>query len=310
MKTIIFGDCNNDLATFSKKFSAEFVDMSNVESAIVGNANYYVSIGDISVITAIELADSAERLIIQPKLQWSNVELLKTTVYVCNFFNHIKPVENLNFYSGLEFRYHDIVPDNSNPSLYLFGASVTFGKGLKDRNSRMGVLLSKKRNLVLVDHSKPGSGLRRAFEQLISCNPKPDDLVVLSLNDSLRLRLIEDGRVVDSTLHLCSKEMILSTSEEQMFYNQISYLDAFVKHCRALKLKLVFYSDQEYGPTFLDCLLHYSKYPEWCLKTSHIVTQPVDLGTDMRHPGTVTHMAMCNYLDSHIARLYENSTVW
>jgi hypothetical protein len=309
MKTVIFGDCHDDLTTLGNKFNANRVDMSNIESAINNNSNYYVSIADISVGTAIDLASSASRLIIQPKLQWTSVELMKSTVYVCNFFNHTTPVENLDFYSELKFQYHNVVPDDPNPSLYLFGGSITFGKWLDDRNSRFGVLLSKKRNMVLVDHSKSGAGLRRSFEQLISCNPKPNDLVVLDLTDPLRLRLIEDGKIVDSTLHKCSKEMIMATSEEQLFYDQISYLDAFVKHCKALKLRLVFYSDQEYGPTFLDCFLHYSKHPEWCLKTSHIVTSPLDLCKDMLHPGPATHMAMCEYLDSHITHLYENRTV-
>lgn len=303
-KIIIFCDTTDSVSTLREQYHACQLFKSNLKYANTFENNYCVSLGDIDLIQAIDLVKDASRIIIQPNKQWSSIELLKSTVYFCKYLSHIMPVENLEFYSYLDFNYQDHKDELSytNKKLYLFGGSNVAGAGLINKDERFGKLLSSELKLDLIDHSKPGAGLRRSFEQLLTCNPSSQDIIILDATAPDKLRLNNNKIINDVPLKDCSKHMVLSTTDDQLFYNQISYLDAFVKICNLLKVRMVFYSQQPEEPLSADYLIHYSKYSNWCLKTSIQVGNPIDLGLDKIHPGPKTHAKMAELLSDHLNR--------
>jgi len=306
-KTIIFGDTSYDLVEFSEAYDASPLDQNKIDIAVNDSLNYYTSIGDITMDQALALADSAQRIIIQPKQNWSDINLLKTTIYLCRSFSHINSIENLDFYSNLDFTYTDTIEDTNTASLYLFGGSTVAGTGLDTPDSRFGVLISKKRNLKLIDHSKPDTGLRRAFEQLVSCSPKPGDIIILDTVIPTRIRISNENKIIDTKLHNCDKSTVLHHSDEQLFYNHISYLDAFVKLADSMKTKFVFYSLQDITKLD-DYYLHYSRHQGWCFKTTNLIKKLHD-SADTLHPGPGTHAQMAELLDLRIQQIYENPII-
>jgi hypothetical protein len=306
-KTIIFGDTSYDLVEFSKDYNALSLDPNKIDIAVNDSLNYYTSIGDITIDQALALADSAQRIIIQLKQNWSDINLLKTTIYLCRSFSHIKLIENLDFYFNLDFTYNNTIEESDTASLYLFGGSTVAGTGLDNPDSRFGVLISKKRNLKLIDHSTPDTSLRRAFEQLLSCSPKPGDVIILDTVIPTRIRICNGNKVIDTKLHNCDKPTVLHHTEEQLFYNHISYLDAFVKLANSMKTKFVFYSLQDITKLD-DYYLHYSRHQGWCFKTTNLIKKLHD-SADNIHPGPKTHAQMAELLDLRIQQLYENSTI-
>jgi hypothetical protein len=303
-KTIIFGDVSDDLIKFSEEYNASPIDQNKIDIAITDSLNYYTSIRYITTDQALALADSAQRIIIQPKENWTDLSLLKTTLYLCRNFSWIKPIKNLNFYANLDFTYNKIKEESDSASLYLFGGSLVAGLGLNDTDLRFGVLLSKKRKLKLIDHSRPGTGLRRAFEQLLSCSPKPGDVIILDTVLPSRIRICNKNKIIDLMLHECDKPTVLHHTDEQLFYNHVSYLDAFVKLANSMKTKFVFYSWQ-HDDNLEDYYLHYSNHQSWCVKTTNLINKKIDI-LDNQHPGPKTHAQMAELLDLRIQQLYEN----
>jgi len=303
-KIIIFCDINDSVSTLREQYHACQLFKSNLKYANTLENNYCVSLGDIDLIQAIDLVKDTSRIIIQPNKQWSSIELLKTTVYFCKYLSHVMPVENLEFYSYLDFNYQDYKDEVSytNKKLYLFGGSTVAGVGLINKDERFGKLLSSKLKLDLIDHSRPGAGLRRSFEQLLTCNPSSQDIIILDATSPDRLRLNNNKIINDVSLKDCSKHMVVSTTDDQLFYNQISYLNAFVKICNLLKVRMIFYNSQPEEPLLADYLLCYSKYPNWCLKTSIQINNPIDLGLDNIHPGPKTHAKMAEVLSEQLNR--------
>lgn len=306
-KTIIFGDASDDLIKFSKEYNALPIDQNKIDIAVTDSLNYYTSIRYITIDQAVALADAAQRIIIQPKENWSDIKLLKTTIYLCRNFSCFKLIKNLNFYVNLDFTYNKIKEESDLTSLYLFGGSLVAGLGLDDSDCRFGALLSKKRKLKLIDHSKPGTGLRRAFEQLLSCSPKPGDIIILDTVVPSRIRICNNNKISDLMLHECDKSTVLHYSDEQLFYNHVSYLDAFVKLANSMKTKLVFYSWQ-HDNNLEDYYLHYSRHQSWCIKTTNLIRKNLDI-LDNQHPGPKTHALMAELLDLRIQQLYENPII-
>jgi len=311
-KTIIFGDTSDDLCDFNKDLHTQMINKSNLEIAKQDQRNYCISIGDVNIAQAVEVAQFFDRVIVQtkPVAYWTSIELLKTTIYVCRYLKHSVEVENLDYYKLDELIYQDAVPDCNEPSLYLFGGSIVAGDHLKNRSDRFGELLSQKRNLKIVDHAKISTGLRRSFEQLISSNPKPNDVVILDTTIPTRLRIAKHNQVQDLLLHDCSRDIVMSFTDEQIFYNHVSYINAFVRYTRLLKVKFVFYSNQYYDPMHMDYMLNYSQHPEWCLKTSMAADVPVDFCKDNQHPGPIAHSIIAQLLNQKIIELYETSNIW
>lgn len=300
-KTIIVGDITEDLAEFAKAYSTVHVDRNNIATALICDKNYHVSLGDLESTEFIDLLNTADQIIIQPKTKWSNQNLLLSTLYICRSYSHRVLVQNLDRFP-LTFSYVETYPAKPGCNLWLFGGSLIEGRGLSypDKES-VGYHLG---NMLGVDNiintSQCGCGLRRSLEILVNSDVQSGDYVVLDTTTLGRLRLYQDGNVLDLHLSKCDKNLVLAVSEDQLFYDFVSSLDNFVKLCLLFKAKLVFFSWQPYTTKILDCYNHLSQYPNWSLLATQLLTAPPDIGNDQQHPGPVTHAKLAKVLYQHL----------
>jgi hypothetical protein len=301
-KTIVVGDTTPDLADFAKLYNTTHVDKTNIKTALTCNNNYHVSLGDVELIEFINLLDTADQIVLQSKNKWSNETLLLSTLYVCRSYSHCITVKNIDAYPG-PFSYVKNYSTTTACNLWLFGGSLVAGKGLHspDKESfgyHLGNMLGVDQ---VINTAQRGCGLRRSLEILVNSDIHPGDYVVLDPTTLGRLRLYQDGNVVDLHLSKCEKTLVLALTEDQLYYDFISGLDTFVKICNLAQVKLVFFSWQPYTTKILDCYNYFSQHPSWSLPATYLLTDPLDIGSEPSYPGPETHIKLAKILYQHLS---------
>ena len=297
---LVIGDTSEQLATWTvNKFgSGQLADNSNYK--LLDDKVYFTGLGDLTTDQIKTVALSASEVYFVDTLPWADQEAYLSTLVLCNHINHFVTVKNLNIN---QFRYINAVTcDRPVPVLWAFGGSVVAGVGLDNPDSdSVATKLAGLLGVDLINCSEPGTGMRRSFECLIHSNIRRDDYVLLDVAPLGRLRFNVDNKVQDVLQKNLDKLTLLSITDDQLFYDYVSYLDAFVKFCQVAGVKLIFYGIAPQDSLFHKCKLHFSQYKEFMLGGF----PDIDIGTDGFHPGVKSHKIMSDNLFSYFKKLYD-----
>ena len=305
-KIVVVGDTHKSLEhlALSRFGSTTMVDCHNIDQAIHSmDQIYHVSLGDVPIEKFIALLKTAHLIVFQPQHAWSTSNadsyLFYQSASICRSLGHFCTVENLPDWN---FVYTKTAPRPNQPVLWAFGGSYIAGVGLTDQKKNFVNLLSEKLDVGAVNCGVGGTGMRRAFEELAHTDIQKGDYVVLDPTHPGRPRVCKGTRVMDLPLEYLDKNLVLSMNDDQMFYDFVSLLDAFVKMCHYAGARLVFFCNLPYNEnTTHRVMMHVSQYREFCLTEGFNID--VSIGSS-NHPGPLSHKKLADYLFEHFARLY------
>ena len=284
LKRVIVGDTTPDLAELGSEHGAQAVYAHNIEQAKHHAGCYFVSLGDVKLRDLLDLLDSADEIVLQNKPDWSTPELEILSRAAVQYHSHRVP-------AVLEvqepWRYVEHYERNSQQVLWAFGGSTVQGRGLDwpEQDCFAAQICSMSGQHTLVNTARDGTGLRRSVEALMHADVQQQDLVILDAVVPQRLRVNRDGCIHDLFLADSGREWVAVMTDDQAFYDHVSYLDIFVRHCRAIGCRLVFFNHQHQDSMWFRCIERFSEYPEWCW------LEEIDFGNDGHHPGLNTHRA-------------------
>ena len=196
----------------------------------------------------------------------------------------------------------DITTREDKPTLWIFGCSHSFGIGLKKDEKNYGTLLSEKLNMPLKLVARPGTSTHFSLRHLVNANLNENDIVVWQITTAERFSYKEQNIVSERFLSLRPKQKFIDFfTDEQLYFQQLSFLNIGINYLRATKVKFVITSIISKHLPADDLLNEYTKYPEYC----HTPNYEVDKGTDNLHSGPLSHQNLSNSLHNHIQYIYE-----
>ena len=197
----------------------------------------------------------------------------------------------------------DITTREDKPTLWVFGCSHSFGMGLRKDEKNYGTLLSEKLNMLLKLVARSGTSTHFSLRHLVNANLNEHDIVVWQLTNPGRFSYKEQNIVSEVLLTARPKPKFIEFfTDEQMHFQQLSFLNIGVNYLRARKVKFVITSNDGNLATNSDPLINeYIKYPEYCYTPNY----EIDKGTDNLHSGPLSHQNISNSLYNHIQYIYE-----
>ena len=247
---------------------------------------YHTSIGDLAATELVSLIDRFDEIeFVSAKFQ-ENDSITKETVLFLNYVRSRKPVRNFNDTNCITFTDHPAIDSREQlPTLWVFGCSRSYGTGLLDSEETYGAILARELDMPLKLVARPASSTQWSFRHLLTANLRVGDLVIWQLSDAGRISYFNGKHTNDIGLARTDDAHILEVfTDEQIFFNHLSCLNAGVKYLRLLGVNFMFIS-----PGANNTLTYeYLKYPEYY----HNDTFLVDLGTDQLHPGPLSHKSL------------------
>lgn len=208
-----------------------------------------------------------------------------------------------NLFSTATFTDLDITTREDKPTLWVFGCSHSFGIGLRKDEKNYGTLLSEKLNIPLKLVARSGTSTHFSLRHLVNANINEHDIVVWQLTNAGRFSYKEQNIVAEILLSSRPKQKFIDFfTDDQMYFQQLSFLNIGVNYLRARKVKFVITSNDSNFSTNSNTLIdEYIKYPEYCYTPNF----QIDKGTDNLHAGPVSHQNISNFLYNHIQYIYE-----
>jgi hypothetical protein len=196
----------------------------------------------------------------------------------------------------------DITTREDKPTLWVFGCSHSFGIGLRKDEKNYGTLLSEKLNMPLKLVARSGTSTHFSLRHLINANLNANDIVVWQLTTAERFSYKVQNIVAEIMLSVKPKSKFIEFfTDDQINFQQLSFLNIGVNYLRAKKVKFVITSIVSNNNYALSLINEYNKYPEYC----HTSNAEIDKGTDNVHFGPLSHQNISNSLYNHIQYIYE-----
>lgn len=257
---------------------------SNVEQYLNTPGQYHTSLGDITVRNLLKIADRRCNFIFINDGFDNNLLLLEKTKI---FLNSIYDTHNVIGYvrPGPMTFAEQSVPTPTEPNIWVFGCSLSAGVGV-DKNELYSTQLGQSVGLPVTTVAKIGSSTRWSLRQLLNADLQAGDIVIWQLTTIERFTVkILNTWPKEVMLKDQSREIILSTTDEQLWFDQISLVEYGVKYLRSIGIKFYMVSLDSKSPVLDRCLEQYTRYPEYC----YVPDWQVDIGTDGLHPGPNSH---------------------
>lgn len=198
----------------------------------------------------------------------------------------------------------DITTREEKPTLWVFGCSYSFGIGLKKDEKTYGTLLSERLNIPLKLVARSGSSTHFSLRHLMNANINEYDTVVWQITNAERFSYKQEDIVAEVMLNSRPKQKFIEFfTDEQIYFQQLAFLNMGINYLRAKKVKFVITSnDSRLTNGSANSLMdEYVKYPEYCYTPNF----QIDNGTDNLHAGPVSHQNVSNSLYNHIQYLYD-----
>lgn len=315
MSRIYVGDNGEYLAIIAKEFDTLATLLEKDNHTVVSNNTYYTSLADLGTPELFkDVLRSADTIVYcPPPNEWSDA----------NVPNPLKREHTMQFYTertcltlsgfkevfGLE---HILEPNDidtilglqdyrktEEPQLWVVGDSITYGLGVR-RNERYGELLSSMLDLPATIIGLPAAGIEWASDQILRSDLRKGDTLVWGLTDSHRRLFMDDE---SNIIHVTAGHYTRNPSFQEVLdidnllhfkdnaFHCIQHVYKVINFCNKVGVKLVLAGilvEDDLIAYFsrLDNYYHfngvYNRFNKHTLPF-------LDLGTDDRHPGPITH---------------------
>jgi len=266
--------------------------LTRCDSELTHN-KYHTSLGDMTSQEICSIVDQFDLISFVEDGFNKSSTIYKETLLLLNFLQHRHTVVNFTKDNVINFINADEITQRpTSPVLWVFGCSHSHGEGLDSFEQCYSSILSKELNLPLKSITKSGSSLGWSFRHMMQANIQPDDLVIWQLTTPERFTKATNftGEYKEILLKNASMEEVLFWSDLQLFYNHINYLNIGLKFLRNLKVKSIITSLDNISNLYYQCLMEYTKHPEYC----YLPGYNVDIGNDNIHFGPLSHQNLAN----------------
>ena len=257
--------------------------------------HFHTSLGDISAGNLFKIANKDCTIIFVNEGIEQELELFNKTKIFLNSIYDSHQVTGYVRPSPCTFAEESVLRPTE-PTLWVFGCSLSAGVGVNScevYSSKLGDALG----LPVTSVAKAGSSTRWSLRQLLHSDLQPDDVVVWQLTTIGRFTVKHvDTWPTEVMLKNQSREIILSTTDEQLWFDQISLLEYGVLYLRAKRIRFYIISLDSTSTVFNQCLEQYTRYSEYC----YAPDWQVDLGNDQLHPGPKSHHCLFENLHKKI----------
>jgi hypothetical protein len=238
---------------------------------------YHTSLGDLTPQQIYSVAKQFDTISFVDQQFNKNSTIYKETLVLLNFLQNHYTVINFKKDSVIDFIDNKKIyqrPDT--PVLWVFGCSHSHGTGLDNFDQCYSSILSKKLNLPLKSITQSGSSIEWSLRHMIQADIQANDLVLWQLTTPERFTKGIDytGQTKEFLLKNSTQSDVLFFSDLQIFYHHINYLNIGLKFLRNQKVKSVITSIESFNDLYYQCLLEYTKHPEYC----YLPAWNVDIG--------------------------------
>jgi hypothetical protein len=182
------------------------------------------------------------------------------------------------------------------PRLWVFGCSLSAGVGVNE-SEVYSTKLSVATGLPVTTVARVGSSTHWSLRQLLHADIWPTDIVIWQLTTIERFTVKQPNRwPKEVMLKDADRETILSTTDEQLWFDQLSLVNCGVQYLRAIGPEFYMISLDSSSPLLNVCLEQYTRYPEYC----YVPDWQIDLGTDGLHPGPQSHHLLYRSLEKKL----------
>jgi hypothetical protein len=267
--------------------------------ADITDGEYHTSLGDLPATEIISLSQKFDEIHFCIDEFDINSDIYKETVFLLHVVNRYKSITNFAPLGPKEFTDIDVHSRRDEPTLWVFGCSHSAGVGLEKTDMRYGEIMSQQLNLPLKLIAKPGSSTQWSFRHLMSANINKHDTVVWQLTSPPRISIFDGTAVNEIMLSRTNNQHLLEIyNDNQIFFNQLTILNAGVKYLRSLGVKFVV-TTYDVGPD-IAYRNEYIQYPEYCYCPDFVV----DFAPD-GHFGHLSHKRLAHALLNYIQSSYE-----
>jgi len=260
----------------------------------LNGSEYHTSLGDLSLEQILIVADFFDTINFVPDKFNHQSSIYKQTVLLLQSLAHKKPVSNFTTPAPKTFLSSDVTSLAKSDEMWVFGCSHSYGTGLKEFKQCYSKILSEQLSLQLRSIARPGSSIHWSLRHLLHADIKPTDVVIWQITTPVRYTAGIDYKDVTEVLLQSSEDRsaVDFHSDPQLFYNHINCLNIGLQYLRTLGVKFAITSLDNTSELNYQCLVEYTKHPEYCY-TPDIV---VDLGNDNLHWGPKTHKRLAEKL--------------
>jgi hypothetical protein len=195
------------------------------------------------------------------------------------------------------FTFLNITTREDKPTLWVFGCSHSYGKGLNPDEKSYGVLLAKMLNMPLKLVAWPGSSTNFSLRHIVNADIRENDIVIWQLTTAERFSYKENNRLFEIILpEHPEKRFVDFFTDEQLHFQQLSLLNIGCMYLRAKKVKFVITSIISDATPAEPLIQAYIKYPEYC----STFDCNVDKGNDNLHVGPLSHQKTSQSIFNHL----------
>ena len=257
---------------------------SNFKQYLGDSRAFHTSLADISASNLLKIAKVGCKFIFVNDGSDNNAELFEKTKIFLNSIYDTHTVIGYTRPGPMTFAEQSIVRAGC-PTLWVFGCSLSAGVGVSN-DDLYSTKLGNSLNMPVTTVAKGGSSTRWSLRQLLHADILPGDIVIWQLTTLERFTIKQaNAWPQEVMLKNLSREIILSTTDEQLWFDQISLVEYGVQYLRALNCQFYMISLDGQTPMVHRCLEQYTRYPEYC----YAPDWQIDIGTDGSHPGPKSH---------------------
>jgi hypothetical protein len=268
--------------------------LTNVNQQL-SSENYHTSLGDLSASEVLSISSHFDVINFVPNKFDVNSSIYHETAIVLNYLSHKKTLTGYAPSQPQEFLSLDVHDRPNRPIVWVFGCSHSHGVGLTADQQNFGQHISQHTELPLKLIAKPGSSVQWSLRHLIHAAFQEGDFVIWQLTSPER---ISYGYPPSEFMlrGMPFRHLLETYNDQQLLFHQLSLFNQGIQHlkCQDVKFSVISISGQ--SSLFYPCLTEYSKHPEFC----HVPNYLLDLGTDGRHMGPLSHKALAKSILNHV----------
>ena len=254
---------------------------------------YHTSIGDLQVDQILLIAKHFDQVNIEINGFDLDSDVYRETKILCDY------LKKHNYTNSQPTNFVDnqtIYQQSSEPVLWVFGCSHSYGVGLHPNEKKYGEIVAENLNLPLKLIAKPGSSLHWSTRHLFNADIQSGDTVIWQLTTPHRVSLFDGEQVREILLAQSeNRSLVDAMTDEQIYFTQISLLNFGTRYLKNLGVTFALTSIID-PKNIYPYLSEYIKYPEYCYSPEI----NVDLGTDNLHMGPIGHQLLAKRLTDHI----------
>jgi hypothetical protein len=270
--------------------------ISSVDCDLTVSDEFHTSLGDLSVVDILSIIHHFNQIKFDSTGFKKTHPLFNETKNLMSYLNSIMSgVEHIGSVEKAFIDNQSIVEPLSDPTLWIFGCSHSYGVGLDSEEQRYGNILAEALGMPLKMIAKPGGSMNYSLRHIVNSSFKPNDLIIWQFINPNRLSYFNGKHVEEIVLSNTKNRTIIDFhTDPQIYFNHFTYINIGVRYLRAMSCNFILTSLDHHSS--YNYLSEYKNYPEYV----YFPNFAVDLGNDHLHFGHLSHKNLALSLLNHI----------